>query len=142
MFTLTYVDLEYEFSVSISEFWNDDRTKMLVWTAFRLATRLRSQNSNETMFINELWHINLYMNIGISNWYNWSFDRTKINFLLYFSSFHYYWPPSTRNSLVYTPWCKRERCEKRDFQLLKMRKKKMSHLKHKNQVRNRLFIYS
>ena len=33
-----------------------------------------------------------------------------------------------------------ERCEKRDFQLLKMQKK--NQLKHKNQVRNRLFIDS
>ena len=31
-----------------------------------------------------------------------------------------------------------ERCEERAFQLLKMRKK--NQLKHKNQVRNRIFI--
>jgi len=34
----------------------------------------------------------------------------------------------------------KERCEKRDFLLLKMRKK--NQLKHKNQVRNTLFIDS
>jgi len=48
-------------------FWNDDRTKILVLPSFQLATRLNSQNTNETEFINEIWHINLYMNIGISN---------------------------------------------------------------------------
>ena len=32
------------------------------------------------MFINWLWDINLYMNIRISNWHNWSFDATKLNF--------------------------------------------------------------
>jgi len=48
-------------------FWNDDLTKMKVLHSFLLARRLNSQNTNETDFINELWHINLYMNIGISN---------------------------------------------------------------------------
>jgi len=47
--------------------WNDDRTKMIVLPSFQLATRLISHNTNETDFINELYHINLYMNIGISN---------------------------------------------------------------------------
>jgi len=45
----------------------DDRTKMLVLPSFQLVTRLNSQNINETEFINELWHINLFMNFGISN---------------------------------------------------------------------------
>jgi len=31
-------------------------------------------------FINEHWHINLYMNIGISNWHNSRFDSTKMKF--------------------------------------------------------------
>jgi len=41
-------------------------TEMRVLPSFQLATRLNSQNTNEKEFINELWHINLYMNIGIS----------------------------------------------------------------------------
>ena len=48
---------------------------------FQLVTRINSQNRNETEFINVLWHIILYMNIGISNWHNWSFDHTNMNFL-------------------------------------------------------------
>jgi len=66
--------------------WIDDRTKMIVLSSFQPATRLNSQNRNETAFINEIWHINLYMNIGISNWHNWSFDITKMNI---FTSFHF-----------------------------------------------------
>jgi len=56
--------------------WNDDRTKMIDLPSFQLATRLNSQNTNVTEFINELLHINLFMNIGISNWHNWCFDLT------------------------------------------------------------------
>jgi hypothetical protein len=63
-------------------FWNwNDRIKMIVLPSFQLAARLNSQNTNETEFINELLHINLFMNIGISNWHNWIFDLTKIFFL-------------------------------------------------------------
>jgi len=43
---------------------------MIEFTSFHLATRLNSQNTNETGFINEICHINLFMNIGISNWRN------------------------------------------------------------------------
>jgi len=49
---------------------------MIVLLSFQLATRLNSQNNNETVFINELFHINLFINIGNSNWHNWSFDLT------------------------------------------------------------------
>jgi hypothetical protein len=50
----------------------------------------------------------------------------KCCFSLYFSSLHDYWPPSTWNSSVHTSLGKMVRCEKRDFLLLKMRKKKIS----------------
>ena len=94
--------------------------------SFQLATRLNSKKRIEIEFINETWHIKLYMNIGISNWHNWRFDLTKMKFLLYFSSLHDYVSPVTWNSLVHTSWGKMERCEKRAFQLLKMRKKKIT----------------
>jgi len=51
---------------------------------------------------------------------------SKWIFLLYFSPFHDFWNPSTWISLVHSSWCEMERCEKRAFQLLKMRKKKIS----------------
>ena len=106
--------------------WNDDRTKIVVLPSFQLVTRMNSQNRDENVFINVLWHINFYMNIAISNWNNWSFDPTNMKFFLYFSSLHDFWSPSTWNSLVHTSWGEMERCEVSAFQLLKMRKKKIS----------------
>jgi len=123
MFTLAYVDLEYETRISILEIWNDYCSKMIIFPSFQLATWLNSQNTNETEFINEISHINLYMSIGngtiaVSNRREWSF-------WLYFSSLHNYWHPSTWKSLVQTSWGEMNRCEKRAFQLLKMRKKEI-----------------
>jgi hypothetical protein len=56
--------------------WNDDGTKMIVLPSFRVATGLNSQNTNKAEFSKQLWHINLFMNIGISNWHNWRFELT------------------------------------------------------------------
>ena len=50
MFTLTYVDLEYETSISIWEF----EMMIIVLPSFQFPTRLNSQNTIETVFINEL----------------------------------------------------------------------------------------
>jgi hypothetical protein len=55
-------------------FWNDDRTEIIVLPSFQLVTRINSRNRNENEFINVIWHIILYMNIGISKWHNWIFD--------------------------------------------------------------------
>ena len=60
--------------------WNDGRNKIKVLPSFLLVTRLNSQNRNETDFINEYWHIKLYMNIGVSYWQNWNLDPTKMKF--------------------------------------------------------------
>jgi cytochrome c oxidase assembly factor CtaG len=67
MLALTLVDLEYETSVSIWEFEMMILTKMIVLPSFQLATRLNSQNTNETDNINELLSTNLFMYIGNSN---------------------------------------------------------------------------
>jgi len=56
--------------------WNYYRTKIIALPSFQLATRLNSQNRKETDIINELWHINLFINNGTSNWNIWSFDPT------------------------------------------------------------------
>ena len=103
--------------------WNDDRTKIIVLPSFQLVTRINSQNRNETEFINVLWLIILYMNIVIPSWYNWSFDPKNMNFLLYFSSLHDFWQPSTEISLVHTSWCRMERCENVLFSSSKCEKK-------------------
>ena len=50
MFTLTYVDLDCETSISIWEF----ETIIVVLRSFQLPTRLNSQNREETEFINDL----------------------------------------------------------------------------------------
>jgi hypothetical protein len=106
--------------------WNDDRTKLIVLPSFQLVTRINSQNRNETAFNNVPRLIILYMNIGISIWHNWNWTPRIWSFLLYFSSLHDFWPPSTWKSLVRTSWVKMKRCEKRALQLLKLRKKKIS----------------
>ena len=84
MFTLTYVYFEYETSISSWDIWNDVLTKMKDLRLFLLTIWLNSQNTYEIEIYNELWHINLYMNIGNSNWHIWSIDPTKMRFLTLF----------------------------------------------------------
>ena len=106
--------------------WNNDRPKIIVLPSFELATWLNSQNRNE---------MSLLMNTDtlICVWiFVFPFSiievltRRKRIFYIYFSSLHDYWAPSTWFSLVHTSWGEMERCEKRFFQLLKMRKNKIS----------------
>ena len=76
---------------------------------------------------NELWHIKLYMNTGISNWHMYEVSTLqKWSICLYFSSIHNYSSPNTWNYLLRNYWSEIERCEKRAFQLLKMRKMNFS----------------
>jgi hypothetical protein len=67
---------------------NNYRTNIIVLPSFQLATQFTSQNTNETEFINEHLHINLFINIGISNWHNYSFDL-YVNVVFDFISFPY-----------------------------------------------------
>ena len=103
--------------------WTDDPTKMIHLTSFQLATRLNSQIQMKlSLLMNPdtlicLWI--LVFPIGIIE----ISTSTKCCFWLYFSSLLDYWPPSTWYSLLHTSWGEMERCEKRNFQLLKMRKK-------------------
>ena len=66
------------------------------------------------------------MNISISNWHNSSFDSTKMKFFTLFQFLHVYCPPTTLISLVHNSLGEMEWCEKRAFQLLQMRKMKVS----------------
>ena len=111
-----------ETSISSWHIWIDDRPKLIVLHLFQLSTRLNSQKTYENEIHNEIWHINLYMNTGISNCNIWIIDSTKMRFLNYFVSIHDYLPSITRNSIVHYSWSEMELCEKRAFQLLKMRK--------------------
>jgi len=84
---------------------------MIVWSLIQLSTQLNSQNPFDNEVHNEIWHINLYRNTGISNWNVWSIDQTKMRYLLYFSSIHVDRPPNTRNTMVHKSWSEMERCE-------------------------------
>ena len=64
---------------------NNESTKIIFLPSFQLVTRLNSQNRNEIIFTNELWHIKLYMNIGTTNWHNSSFDYKKMMFFYFIS---------------------------------------------------------
>jgi hypothetical protein len=91
--------------------WNDDRTKIIVLPSFQLATRLNSQNRNETILLMNSYTLIciwiLVLPIGIIQ----VSTPRKWRFLLYFSSLHDYWPPSTWNSLVHTSSGEMEGCE-------------------------------
>ena len=106
--------------------WEDESSKIIFFTSFQLVTRLNSQNRNETCLLKNsdklicIWI--LPFPIGI---FQVSTPR-KWSFLLYFSSLHVYWPPITLFSLEHNSLGEMEWCEKRAFQLLKMRKMKES----------------
>ena len=121
--------------------WEDERSKIIFLPSFQLVTRLSSQNSNETILLKNsdtliyIWILAIPVGIiQVSTPRKWSF-------LIYFISIHVYWPPTTSISLVNYSLGKIVWCEKRAFQLLTNAKNE-SQLKHKNQVRNRLFIDS
>ena len=62
------------FGVLRRRFYNN----IFAFFSARYTNKFTEQKCN--MFINEFWHINLYMNISNSNWHNSSFDSTKIKF--------------------------------------------------------------
>ena len=106
--------------------WNDEGTKIIFLPSFQLVTRLNSQKSNEKiLLVNSDTLICIWMLafpiliIQVSTPRKWSF-------LLYFSSLHDYWTPTTLISLVHNSLVEMEWCEKRAFQLLKLRKMKVS----------------
>ena len=104
--------------------WEDERSKIILLPSSQLVTRLNTQNRNETsLLMNSYTLICIWILafpiiiIQVSTPRQW-------RFLLYFSSFHDYWPPTTLISLVHNSLGEMEWCEKRAFQLLKMRKMK------------------
>ena len=116
-------------------------TKIIVLLSFHLVSRKNSQNRNENVFINILWHITFYTNIGISNWHNCSFDPTNMKvftlfqfltwfltskYLKLFSTYLVGWNGALWNTYFLAP----------------QKAKKENQPKHKNQLINRLFIGS
>ena len=121
--------------------WIDDRTKKLVLPIFQHASRLNSQNRNETVFTNEFSHINLLMNIVISNWHNRRFDHTKMKI---FTSFHFLTRLLTFKylKLFSTYLVVRIGAMWATYISAPQNAKKENQLTHENQVRTRLFIDS
>ena len=81
--------------------WKDERSKIIFLPSFQLVTRLNSQNRNETSLLMNsdtlicIWILAFPIGIiEVSTTRKWSF-------LLYYSSFHDYWPPTTLISLVH-----------------------------------------
>ena len=106
--------------------WEDERPIIILLPSFQLVTRLNSQNRNETSLLTIsdtlICICILAFSIGIIQ----VPTPRKWNFSLYFTSLHDYWPPTTLLSLVHNSFGETEWCEKRAFQLLKMRKMKES----------------
>ena len=123
MFALTVVDLEYDTSVSI---WEFEMMIVLIWQFCLHFTSIHDKIHKTQMklclLMNSDTLIWLWILVNPFGLIEVSTSR-KCCFLLYFSSLHDYWSPSTWNSLVHTSWGKMERCEKRAFPLLKIRKR-------------------
>ena len=90
-------------------------------------------------FINELWHINLYMNISISNWHNTNFDSTKIKFFNLFL-FLTRLLTSEHFNLISTILVERIEVMWKTCFSASQNANNESQLIHKNHVRNRVFI--
>ena len=104
---------------------SNERSKIILLPSYQLVTRLNSKNRNEkSLLMNSdtlicIWILAFPIGIiQVSTPWKWSF-------LLYFSSLHDYWNPTTLISLVHNSG-EMEWCEKRAFQFLKMRKMKVS----------------
>ena len=106
--------------------WVDERSKIIFLRSFQLVTRLNSKNRIETSLLMNsdtlicIWILAIPISIiKVST-------PRKLRFLLYFSSLHVYWPPTTLMWLVHNSLIEMEWCEKRALELLKMRKMKVS----------------
>ena len=138
MFTLTFVDLENETSISIWEFQKMN-VQNNIFAFFSARFTIKFTELKRSKFINEHLHINLYMNISISNWHNSSFDSRKMNFFTFFqfltrllTSNHFY--------LISTLLIGQNGVMWKTCFSASQNAKNESQLNHKNLVRNRHFI--
>jgi hypothetical protein len=110
-------------------YWNNS----FAFFSARHTVKFKEQKWNN--FFNENWHIKLYMDIGISNWHNWSFDSTKMKFFNLFQFLtlllNFKYLKFLSKLLVLRNWAMWITC----FQAPQNAKK--NQLKHKNQVGNR-----
>ena len=106
--------------------WEDERSKIIFLPSFQLVTWLNSQNRDETSLLMKYVTLICIWILSFPNGIIQVSTPRKWSFLLYLSSLHDYWPPTTLISLVHNSLVEIEWCEKRAFQLLKMRKMKVS----------------
>ena len=118
--------------------WEDKRSKIIFLPSFQLVTRFNSQNRNETSLLMNsdtlicIWI--LAFPIGVIQ----VSTPRKCSFLLDFSSFHDYW--SNHFNLISTYLVGRKGVMWKTCFSASQNAKNDSHPKHKNQVRNRLFL--
>ena len=104
--------------------WEDERTKIIFLTFSARYTTKFTEQKWKSLLINSdiiicIWILAFTIGIiQVSTPRKWSF-------LLYFRSFHDYWPPTSLISLVHNSLGEMKWCEKRAFQLLKIRKMKV-----------------
>ena len=109
--------------------WEDERSKIILLNSFQLVTRLNSQTRYEiSLLMNSDTLICIWISafpIGIIQ------DSTprKWSFLLYFCSFHDYWPPTTLISLVHNSMGEMDWCEIELFSFSKCEKWKSAETK-------------
>jgi len=125
MFTLTFVDHEYKSSISIWEFEMMNVLKNIFAFISAFYTIKFTERNETILLMNSVTLICIWILVFPIGIIEVSTTRKWIS-LLYFSSLHDYWPPTTLISLVHNSLGEMERCEKLDFQLLKMQKKKIS----------------
>ena len=120
--------------------WEDERSKIIYLPSFQLVTRLNSQKRNEkSLLMNSDTWICIWI-LAFPNGIIQVSTPRKWSFLIYFSSFHDYWLPTTLISLVHMRWAKWSDVKNVLFSFSKSEKWKSAETK--NQVRNRLFIDS
>ena len=99
-----YIDIRWPWKwiqYSYLGIWEDESSKIIFLPSFQLVTQLNSQKKKEKSLLmnsdtlNFIWILAFPIGIiQVSTTRKWSF-------LLYFSSFHDYWPPNTLISLVH-----------------------------------------
>ena len=138
-----YIDISWPWNENSVSFWRFEMTIVqndsfaFIWAHYTI----NSQITNETEFTYKIWHINLFMNIGISNWHNWIFDLTYMLLLILFQFLTRYLT-SKHLKLFSTYLVVRNGTMWKTCFPNPQNAKKENQLKHKNQLRNRLFIDS
>jgi len=120
-----YIDIRWPWKCIFGNLkWWTNQINIFAFISVRYTFKFTEQKWSK--FINELCTLICIWMLAVPIGIIQLWTPRKWSFLLYFSSLHDYWLPTTLISLVHNSLCKMEWCEKRAFQLLKMRKMKVS----------------